>query len=102
MMMIEVALCAGCAVGHKAARPAAAATEATTTRAAGSPSAMVAATAAAAPAATAAAPARLSCRVARRQVSAAGREGATPDVVAVGDAFAVAWEEGGEHRGVRV
>src|SRR6185312_15787312 len=42
------------------------------------------------------------CGYSVRRVSAAGRGAMRPQLAAVADAFAVAWEETTDHRGIRV
>jgi hypothetical protein len=42
------------------------------------------------------------CGYSVRRVSAAGRGAMRPQLTALGDAFAVAWEETTDHRGIRV
>jgi hypothetical protein len=54
------------------------------------------------PVAAAAAPAKARCRSAVRRVSLPGRAGIRPQIAVAQDTFAVAWEEEGDERGVRL
>lgn len=81
---------AACAPAQKATAPAAA------------PSANSEAVAADAPPPASAPPTAKRCGYSVRRVSAAGRGAMRPQLAAVADAFAVAWEETTDHRSIRV
>ena len=92
-ILLASSLALGCAPAQKASAPPVAPTANAPAGGAAHPAAATA---------TASSPAAPKCSYSVRRVSAAGRGALRPQVAAIADAFAVAWEETTDHRSIRV